>query len=391
MTLQRHLGAILWPVLGTGLLALSGCGRDASRPDERRSTPFVFQALNLRQQDAGGRLLWRVTSPEARYDLSRRLAQARQLRGEIHANGRALYQLQASHGTVINDGAVIQLEGEVRIQRLGADPVTIRATRMRWYPREQRIELDRRAEAFNRQLLLQADRATLLLAEDRLALRGRPQLQRRDAAAATTPRTVLRVHDLNWSPGSGALDAGGPVLATDRTGQGPRRRLQASSLAGNSLTRTLVLQAPVLIEVPDQKAWLKAQATTIDLAANTLQASLPFTAAVGALQIAGNGFSLALDQHTATISQGCQLVQADASLKAGQCQWNWVSQQVQASGGVELRRRTHQQSTLATRLNGTIGKDGVLVFRAPGSRVRSSFRLAPQRTADPVLGSASRR
>ena len=117
MTLQRHLGAILWPVLGTGLLALSGCGRDASRPDERRSTPFVFQALNLRQQDAGGRLLWRVTSPEARYDLSRRLAQARQLRGEIHANGRALYQLQASHGTVINDGAVIQLEGEVRMDK----------------------------------------------------------------------------------------------------------------------------------------------------------------------------------------------------------------------------------------------------------------------------------
>ena len=204
MARPRRLSAA--PLLAAALALLSGCSRQGAESAPRRPTPFVFQALNLRQQDGQGRLLWRVSSPEARYDLSRHLAQARQLRGEIHVNGQALYRLLASHGTVINDGQVIQLEGDVRIERFGPDPVTIRASRMRWYPQQQRIELDRRAEASNPQLLLQAQRATLLLAQDRLELRGQPRLQRRPSNGPESGLS-LRVNALDWSPGNGRLTA----------------------------------------------------------------------------------------------------------------------------------------------------------------------------------------
>ena len=375
---RRRLRAV--PLLSLSLLLLGSCSRQRDESAQKRSTPFVFQALNLRQQDGQGRLLWRVTSPEARYDLSRHLAQARGLRGEIQVNGRPLYQVLASHATVVNDGQVIQLEGEVRIERLGTDPVTIRASRMRWYPREQRIELDRQAEARNQQLLLQARRATLLLAQDRLELRGEPRLERLQGlhtVSAPGTRMQLRVRSLDWSPGSGILVAQGPVQASEPSPEGALRTLQAHGLLGNTLEKRLVLQAPVQLSLPDRRAWLRAQQTTINLSANSVSSVAPFSAAVGGLTIQGQSFTLDLDQTLVTVSSGCQLVQSDASLQAGHCRWNWQNQQVLATGGVLLRRPAQQQVTRAGSLSGRLGADGLLVLRAPGSKVRSTLRLVP--------------
>jgi len=363
--------------MAAALLLVAGCRSQTRTPERTRTTPFVFQALNLRQQDAQGRLLWRVKSPEARYDLSRHLAQARQLRGEIHTNGQLIYLLQATHGTVINDGQVIQLEGDVRIQRLGGDPVTIRAARMRWYPNQQRIELDRRAEATNLQLLLQADRATLLLAQDRLQLRGRPQLQRRAQGTHGASTWSLRVKDLDWSPGSGQLDARGPVIVTDPTSKVAPSTLQASGVTGNSIQRRLLLQAPVRLAVPERQAWLQGEQMTMDLTRNSLSSALPFQAAVGGLRISGQGFAVAFDQQLVTLPRGCRLLQRDATLEAGSCRWNWQSERIQADGGVVLKRKVPQQITLADRLSGRLGANGLVVLSAPGSKVRSSLRLRP--------------
>ena len=92
-------------------------------------------------------------------------------------------------------------------------------------------------------------------------------------------------------------------------------------------------------------------------------------------QIKGQGFNLALDQTLVIVSNGCRLVQKDASLQAGSCRWNWQNQQVQANGGVVLQRPAQQQVTRAGSLSGRLGTDGLLVLRAPGSKVRSTLKL----------------
>jgi hypothetical protein len=248
---------------------------------------------------------------------------------------------------------------------------------MRWYPSQQRIELDRKAEAANPQLLLQADRATLLLAEDRLQLRGQPQLQRRQQGASRASTWSLRVRDLDWSPGNGRLEARGPVVATDPNPKGAPSTLQARGLTGNSLERRLVLQAPVRLAVPERQAWLQGQQTTIDLNSNSVRSALAFQAAVGGLQISGQGFDLAFDQQVVTLPRRCRLLQRDASLEAGSCRWNWQSERIQADGGVVLKRKVPQQTTQAKKLSGRLGADGLVVLSAPGAKVRSSLRLPP--------------
>lgn len=367
-------------VLPALTLVLSGCRGPSTPEQQQQPTPFVFQALNLRQQDAQGRLQWTVTSPEARYDLSRRLALARQLKGQIFANGKPSYQLHASHGTVLGDGEVIQLEGAVTVERLGQEPVTIQATRMRWYPRQQRIQLDRKAEAFNQDLKLTARQAALLLDRDLLQLRGRPQLQTRQPLQADHGGWTLLLQQIDWSPGSGALRAPGTVLATGASPTDQPRTLHAAGLVGNTLERRLSLQAPLRMEAPDRKAWLQAQGASADFASQRLFSQSPFTARVGPVQIQGGGFELGWGRNQVTIVNGCRLQQPDAALLAQRCLWTWSDDRVLASGGVLLKRQANQQTTRAKQLSGKLGSQGLLVFSSPGSRVLSTLVLPQKKT-----------
>lgn len=368
----RRRPLVLVAVLAAAPVA--GCVQQPKPQPQKTATPFVFQALNLRQQDAQGRLQWLVTSPEARYDLGRRLSLARDLKGEIHSNGKVLYRLQANHGTVLSDGEVIQLEGSVSIERLGNDPVMIQASRMRWYPRQQRIELDRRASAVDQDLRLTAERATLLLDQDLLQLRGKPTLQARGRAGGADLQQ-LDLQAVDWSPGGGRLIAPGQVLARSLVNGRAIRALRASGLEGNTVARTITLLAPVRLEAPPQKARLDARSSTLDLARNAVSSAAPFTASIDQIAVAGDGLRLNLDANTATITSGCRLSQPGLVLTANLCRWNWRNNAVAALGSVVLRRAANQQTTRASQLQGTIGANGRLQFSAPGSRVRSTLVL----------------
>ena len=164
-------------LLPLSLALLPGCQR---RPPVREegTLPFVFRSLNLRQQDRLGRPGWELTSPEARYDLRRRVAQALRPKGVIYQKGKATYRLSADSGTVINDGEVILLEGAIRVEQLLPQPVLIRASRVRWFPSRELMEVDRHPEAFDAQSRIVAQRARFLIDRDQLELRGSPQLQR---------------------------------------------------------------------------------------------------------------------------------------------------------------------------------------------------------------------
>ena len=85
---------------------LVGC----STATRQGSQPFSFRALDLRQQDPKGAPAWELKSPEARYDIQRKLAQAQRPRGTVFRRGEPSILIAAERGTVIGDGQAIQLE-----------------------------------------------------------------------------------------------------------------------------------------------------------------------------------------------------------------------------------------------------------------------------------------
>jgi len=374
----NHWPALCGWLLGPALLLplLAGCEQRAAK--EEPAVPFVFRSLNLRQQDPQGRPAWQLTSPEARYDLSRKVAQARDLRGTIFSGGKPLYRLSATSGTVLNDGALIQLEGMATLERVGPQPVVVRARRVRWYPRQERMELDQRPVATDRDLQISADRALFLINQDKLELRGSPAFTRR----VQPESIVLTASSADWYPTSGSLQAPGPIRAERRMAKGkPPQLLTAPRLTGNSLQQRLVLQGPVRFTDPGAKAQFVGGETAVELQREAVVSIQPFTGSIDKLQLAGNGFELLNGQTLAVITPGCELRQPGETLTASRCQWNWTTQAIEARGGVVLQRQANEQITRARRLDGSMGADGLAVFTSPGSRVNTRVRLPQQSKA----------
>lgn len=386
LTAHRRLAALL--VLAT-LLPLWGCraGADRSRSREDAAPPFVFRSLDLRQQSPLGQLLWEMTSPEARYDLRRQMAQASRPKGIIYSAGKPLYKLQADSGIVLSDGEAILLEGNLQVERLGDRPVLITADRARWLPRRRLLLLDRKPQADDPQGRIIAGRARFLLDQDRLELSGQPRLERWERRfgllrGAPRPPAPLQVQarQVSWNPGSGDLRATGPLQAR-RLAPGsppgvPPQQLSAAALAGNTIAQSYSLRGPVTYR--DRARNERFSGGDVQVQTNAIQASTtqPFEATHGDLQISGNNLSVDGQNHWVSIGSACLLRRPTERLQAKRCQWNWISNQVDAAGDVIIERASNSQRSRAEQLNGRLGNDGLLQLTAPGGRVLSRFRVA---------------
>jgi LPS export ABC transporter protein LptC len=367
---------------------LAGC---VSRPNSEKATPpFVFRSLDLSYRQSDGRLAWELKAPEARYDLERRLVQAVKLRGIIYQKGKPLYRITAQAGTVLNDGELIQLEGQPRIQRLAGRGTVISGQRLRWIPGRELIELEGEPMATQRGLQIRARQARFRLRHDRLELRGEPSLRHWQKPPERTPwpppDVLVRVREANWYPGSGQLRAIGPALAERRQDPAaPVQTLTASGLEGNTEQQRLSLLAPVRFRDPAQDAELNAQRTEVDLRQELVTSDAPFDARSGQSRAWGEGFRLDLQRRSALVPRGCRLEQPDDVLTAGQCRWNWQKGTFAATGSVLLKRRNPQQITRSSTLQGRIGPNAQAIFTTPGGRVHSTLRIppaAPQRSRE---------
>lgn len=369
------------------LLLVAGCASAPRNPGS--SQPFAFRALDLRQQDPAGRPAWALQSPEARYDISRKFAQALRPRGTVFRDGKASIEISAQRGTVIGDGQAIQLEGDVRIRLLGKDPVEISGDAARWLPREDLMVIDQRPVATDRRSRITAQTARYLINKDLVELRGAPVLEHWQEGRNTDPKKAsfplkVKTRWVDWKPDQGDLTA--PALVRGerfdpavkpKAGVKPKPAmvLTAQGLKGNLRAGYVDLLAPVQVRSADRKGWLNAQQTRWAINEQRLSSALPFSGELNALKAKGQAFQIDLKASDVLIPAGCVIEQPGEQLSARACLWNWPSGRFEAREQVVLRRQTYKQITRADRLDGKIGNDGVAIFSSPGARVNSRFTL----------------
>jgi hypothetical protein len=275
---------------------------------------------------------------------------------------------------VVNDGEVVQLEGPTRLQRLDPErPAELTALRVRWYPSQERMELDRSPKLVQGDLQLTAGMARFQIDAERLELRRSPLLQQRGAQPIR-----LALGPVVWQAATGALSSSGPVRGDRRLTDGTVQRITSPALSGNSLTQTLDLQAPVRLDDPSRQAWLEAGPTRLDLTGRTASSKAPFQARHGSTQLSGNAFLLNLGANTVEVQGACLLRQPREQLRAETCRWNWQTGEASASGQVVLQRQANGQVSRAQQLKGRIGDNGFAEFSSPGGgRVITQLNLPP--------------
>ena len=386
--MNRSISAAV--VLAVVLLPLTACRRPRTPVAVDQTPAFVFRSLDLKQQDPSGRPAWQLTSPEARYDLRRRLARADKPRGLIYAKGQPLYRIQADSGTVIGDGQAILLEGNLRVERLSKPEVLIQADRARWLPKQQLLLVDRNPEAYDQQARLRATRARFRLDADTLELIGAPRLdrwqQRFNPFAALPkgpPETTVQVASLSWQPGTGALVAAGPVVGARSDAGQPGgvkpQKLLAERLEGNTQRQTFTLLGAVQLEDPARGQRFEGRDLQLDLSAQSGTTSLPFQLTRGSLRATGTGLTVQGINTLATIANQCHVEQPGDQLDASNCIWNWGTGAVSAEGSVVLQRAANRQTSRGSVLEGNLGEGGSFSLSAPGSRVISRFQVTGNR------------
>lgn len=369
------------------LLLLAACGGPDGPAADGGVAPFVLRSLDLRHQDPLGRPSWALSSPEARYSLVSRVAQADNPRGVIYRDGQPAYRLTARSGTVLNDGQLVLLEGEIRIERLGRQPWLLRALRARWLPQRSVLELDRQPQALDGHNRLSARRARFLSDRELLELQGAPRIdhwsQRSDPMAAGArglPDVVLTAGQASWHPQSGQLQARGPVRAlrrvSGRAASAPEQTVTASAISGNTIQQRYTLQAPVQLRDPAERLTLLARDVQLDL---RNQVASTAAAGPGADRVAQEG---ALPPQLLP-GEGCLLVRGGDSLRAARCRWAWATDSIRAEGGVLLRRQQPQQLSRGDVLEGTLTRSGTVRLSTPDGRVLSRFQV-PRQSGRPV-------
>ena len=370
----------LHQVAVVALLTLMGCetNRQAATTD---APPFVFRSLELHQKRPNGARDWDLISPEARYEFNRRLVRARRPEGILYRNDQPTFRISANQATVVNDGELVLLEGEVQLQQLQGQKILIKGDRLRWTPATALLVMEQRPEAIDELTHIKSSKARFNQNTENLTLLGTVQLERwtkqkQGQSRSTQADTVVRSQQADWNLGSGVIQAKGPVLGQRRNEQHiVLQELKAKRLEGNTLEGFIDLIGPVSVVAPQSKGRLEAATTRWLLRDDALISQSPFKGSMKDSKLQGDGFRIEMSNSVVSVLNGCRLNQPGEELKANQCRWNWTSNRVSAQGGVELKRASNQQITRSERLEGTVGKKGTVTFSSPGGLVQSEMTI----------------
>ncbi|WP_114992875.1 LPS export ABC transporter periplasmic protein LptC [Synechococcus sp. UW179A] len=382
MTLTHAIGRLRGGLLIT-LMLLSGCVSEKPASTVQ-SPPFVFRSLKLEQKTKQGLMDWSLNSPEARYELNRRLVRARQPVGVLYRKGKPSFRVQSDLALVVNDGEQILLEGDVRLQQLNGSKLLIQGDRLRWRPQQGILLIEQRPRATDKESRISATEAQLLQTTNDLTLKGVVKLERWSKDSdPSKPDTTLQTGLAQWNLDSGVLNAEGPVLAQRRDQEGTvLEQLQGMSLQGNTQAGDLMVMAPVVVQMPRQKGILKAQDTTWNFRTQIVRSDQPFEAELDRTRIFGKAFQAELEDNTVVINGDCRIEQPGESLDATTCRWNWETEDVLAEGNVLLKRDANDQLTRASKLAGQVGEKGRITFTAPGGKVESQVRFPSDQSED---------
>ena len=365
------------------LLLLTGCVSEQPAATVQ-SPPFVFRSLKLEQKSRKGMMDWSLNSPEARYELNRRLVRAVQPVGVLYRKGKPSFKVQSDLALVVNDGEQILLEGDVKLQQLNGSKLLIQGDRLRWRPQEGVLLIEQRPRAVDQDSRISSSKAQLLQTTNDLTLKGVVQLERwTESSDPSKPDTTLRTGEAQWNLDSGVLNAEGPVLAQRRNLEGTvLQQLQGRSLQGNTRAGDLKVTAPVVVRMPPQKGVLKAQDIMWNFRSQIVRTEQPFEAELDRTRIFGSAFQAELKNTTVLIQDDCRIQQPGESLDARTCTWNWGTEEVLAEGNVVVKRDANDQLTRASKLVGRVGEKGRITFTAPGGRVESQVRFPADRPVD---------
>ncbi len=298
------------------MVAVTGCQQKSEQKNIVES-PFLFKSLDLMHKNPQGLNEWNLKSPEARYEYSRRLIKAKNPSGILFSDNKPSYNISADNGIIINDGDALYLEGNVSIEKIKSQKISIKGDRLKWLPNESLLVIEQRPFATTDNSIIQSDIVEFRQDKQELSFIGKTLIKRlqSDDKNIKVSSYEIRLQSGKWNLGNGSIKSYGPIIGINNTSnQSVPNYIKGYNMSGNTKMNYISVES-------------------------------------------------------------CELNQLQQSLLANKCTWNWNEQKLIAEGSVLLERDKGKIRTMSDKLEARVGTDGKIILSSPKSKVISIIEI----------------
>jgi LPS export ABC transporter protein LptC len=301
-----------WPTTGIAValccgLVLSGCGggkKESSAGNPATENQLSIDNFSLEQSNAQGKLWWKMKAKKASYTIDRKVAQVKDLAGELYQDGQVIMRLTAQTANVIQDGEKVTLRGDVTTTETRNQLVVV-SQELEWQPNQDLLTISKGVRATHPKAQMNADRGTYISRQQRLELF--------DKIIAVAPAENIRLQTsyLLWDVDIANISGDKPVRI-DRFKEGKQiEQVNADSISYNIDKQVAKLggSSKVKFNSIEQAMKVEANSATWEIKSNivALQDKIRFDGTKPVMRVTSNNARWNIKQQLITASNALEI------------------------------------------------------------------------------------
>jgi LPS export ABC transporter protein LptC len=301
-----------WPTTGIAIalccgLVLSGCGggkKDSSADNPATENRLSIDNFSLEQSNAQGKLWWKMKAKKASYTIDRKVAQVKDLAGELYQDGQVIMKLTAQTADVIQDGEKVTLRGDVTTTETRNQLVVV-SQELEWQPNQDLLTISKGVRATHPKAQMTADHGTYVSRQQRLEIF--------DKIIAVAPAENIRLQTsyLTWDVDTANISGDKPVRI-DRFKEGKQiEQVNADSISYNIDKQVAKLggSSKVKFNSIEQAMKVEANSATWEIKPSivTLQEKIRFDGTKPIMRVTSNNARWNIKQQLITASNALEI------------------------------------------------------------------------------------
>jgi len=369
-----------WILIGVLFLSLSACRNNQQNadPDSETTTEetieeqLILENATLSQVDSEGNTLWKLEVKRVVYRQDNQNAELEQVAGELYQGGEIFLKIQASQGKIINNGAQVNLEGEV----VATDPrngATLNTEKVEWSPEAQLLLIPQALQGQHPRFNVTADRGKYYTDREELELIGNVE------GISEDPPLQLEGKKFNWLIPQERVRSEQPLQVDryDPETETIRDRVTANSGEVKLGEKIVFLEDNVEFKSSDPPLQAASNAITWDVEKKVITSSKPIQVVQteNKVTLTGNQGKIDLNTEIAQFQGGVKGVsQANqATLFANRLRWNLPTQEMEAEGNVIYQQNDPPLTSKGEKASGILNEENIVVQGNQEQRVTTEI------------------
>jgi LPS export ABC transporter protein LptC len=288
--------------LAGSLIVGCGQGKKDKTPEPTGENKLTIDNFSLEQSSAQGKLWWKMKAKQATYTIDRKVAQVKDLAGELYQDGQVVMRLSAQVADVVQDGEKVTLRGDVTGTETRNQLVVV-SQELEWQPNQDLLTISKGVRATHPKAQVTGDHGTYVSRQQRL------ELFDKITAVAPAENVRLQTTYLLWQVDAANI-SGNQAVQIDRFKEGKQiEQVNADSISYNIDKQVAQLGGKIKFNSIEQAMKVEANRATWEIKPNivALQDKIRFDGTNPILRVTANTARWNIKEQLITASNALEI------------------------------------------------------------------------------------